>query len=135
MPCVEIFQNKNTNDMLLCSFVLCKELGGGYTPTGPLISIFQDDFRKNAVEIVTKEFELFFTREYGIKSELYDEMPKAEQKRFFSQHSKVMISWPIKDRPVSIYVGPNDDLYGKLDYPFDKATFADYILTALSKDG
>ena len=135
MPCVEIFQNKGTGDLVLCSFVLCAELGGGYTPTGPLVRIPLDEFVKHGVDIVTREFELFSTRDYGVKSELYEEMTKSERKKFFSQHKKAMVSWPIKGEPVNVYISPNDDLYGRLNLPFDKATFANYILEALSKAG
>jgi hypothetical protein len=133
MPCVELYQNKKSGDIVLCSFVFCKELGGGNTPTGPLVKIPLEEFVKKAADITTKEFELFYTRDYEVKSELYDGMTEAQQKRFFSEHKKVIIDRPFKDGLVEVYVGPNDDLYGKLGFPFDKATFARYIIEAFSK--
>jgi hypothetical protein len=135
MPCVELYQSKKTGDIVLCSFVFCRELGGGYTPTGPLVQIPLEHFTKNAADIVNEEFDRFYTRGYGIKSELYDELGKAEQKRFLSEHAKAIISWPVKTGPVNIYIGQNEALHGKLDFPFDKATFADYILEALANAG
>ena len=132
MPCVEIYQSRNTDNVALCSFVFCKELGGGYTPTGPLLHFPLDHFLKNAVDIVTEEFGLFYTREYGIKSELHDEMTKAEQRKFLLEHSKVILSWPIKNKPVNVYTGQYDELYGHLAFPFDRSTFAGYLLEALS---
>jgi hypothetical protein len=135
MPCVEIFQNKKTKDLMLCSFVLCAELGGGYTPTGPLVGIPLDQFVKHGVDIVTKEFDLFYTRDYEVKSELYDEMTEPERNRFLSQHTKVMISQPKRNGPINVYSGPHDELFGRLDFPLDIAAFTGYILEALSKAG
>lgn len=135
MASIHIFQNKKTQDIVLCPFAFCREFGGGSVATGALIHLSLDEFVKQGVDIVTREFELFHTRDTSIKSELYEEMTKSEQRKFFSQHRKVIVSWPIKTEPVNVYIGPNDDLYGKLDFPFDKATFSNYILEALSKAG
>ncbi len=135
MPCVEIFQNKKTGNIVLCSFVLCAELGGGDSPTGPLVYVSLDDFAVNAVDLITKDFELFDTRDYWSRSELYEDMTESERERFLSEHRKVIVSWPIENEPVYVHIGPHDDLYGRLDFPFDKTTFADYILKALAKAG
>lgn len=133
MPRVEIFQNKKTRDIVLSQFVFCKELGGGDAATGPLVHMPFDDFIKNCADIVTEQFEVFYTRDYDIKSELYNEMTKSERKKFLSQHTKVSIAQPFKDGYVNVRIGHDDDLYGKLDYPFDKATFGDYLREALAK--
>src|SRR5262245_41851547 len=123
MPLVELYRNKATGDVVMCSFVFCKELGGGNAATGQLVHIPAADFAESCADIVAREFELFYTREYGIKSELYNEMTKSERRRFLSQHSRVIVSWPIESQPANIYIGRNPDLYGKIDYPLDKNTF------------
>jgi hypothetical protein len=133
MPSIHIFQNKQTQDIVLCPFAFCRDFGGGSVATGALIHLPLDEFVKHGVDIVTKEFELFYTRDSSMKSELYEEMTQSQRKKFLSQHKKANVSWPIKNEPVNVYVGANDDLYGRLDFPFDKATFANYILEALSK--
>jgi hypothetical protein len=133
MASIHIFQNKQTQEIVLCPFAFCKEFGGGSVATGALIRLSSGEFLRHGVEIVTREFELFYTRDSSTKSELYEEMTKSERKKFFSQHKKVTVSWPIKNEPVNVYIGPNDHLYGKLAYPFDKTMFANYILDALSE--
>jgi hypothetical protein len=133
MPCVEFYQNNSTGDVVKCSFVHCKELGGGYTPTGQLATISFEEFRKLAGDIVLDEFDLFYKREYGIRSELYDEMTEAKRQRFFRDHAKVIVSWPIKTKPANIYIGRNPTLLKKLDYPFDKAVLTEEILAAFDK--
>lgn len=130
---IQVFQNRVTQEISLCPFAFCKEFGGGSVATGTLIRLSVDEFLRHGVEIVTREFELFRTRDSSVKSELYQEMSKSERRKFLSQHRKVTISWPIKDEPVNVYFGPNDDLYGQLSFPFDKATFATYVLGALAK--
>lgn len=133
MPCVELYRSKTTSDIVLCSFVFCKELGGGYTPTGPLVHFSWDLFIKDAAAIITKEFELFHTREYGIKSVLYDEMSASQRRRFLAAHDAVILSWPLKGEPINIRVGSCAELYDKIAFPFDIAVLADCLARAFAK--
>jgi hypothetical protein len=135
MPWIEFYQNKATGDVVMCSLVFCKELGGGNAATGPLVHIPADEFAKNCADFVAKEFDLFYTREYGVKSELYNDMSKSERRKFMSQHRRVIISWLIETKPVNVYIGGNAELYGKIDFPFEKSAFVEYVLGAFAKAG
>lgn len=131
MPSVHIYQNKTTQDIVLCPFGFCEELGGGSVATGALIYLSRHEFETRGVEIVRHEFEIFRTRDTSIKSELFEEMTGKQRKQFLAQHKRVTVSQPYQDKPAKLYISPNDDRYGSLAVPFDEATFANCILEAL----
>ena len=92
MPSVKFFQNNQTGEIIKCSYMHCKELGGGSTPTGPLEKVSFDEFKHHATEIIQREFDQFFVRDYEIRSELYDEMSESQQNKFFREHAAVTVS-------------------------------------------
>jgi hypothetical protein len=132
MPRVEVFQERNTGELLLCQFALCTELGIGDSPTGPLVPVQVDEFLENAADIVAREFEEYYTRDYRIRSGLYEVMPRSERRRFFESHSVVGISWPTKSDPVKVYIGEDHEPFGTIAYPFEKNAFSELICRAFA---
>ena len=128
MAMVKIFQNRQTGDVVLVPFALDRDLGGSSRATGPMETMSEEEFLSRGVETINRYLEEYYTRDFRIPSELYQEMEEKDQEQFFREHDPINVAVPKSRDRAKIVIGPELATSEQVPYPFQD-DFPQYLLT------
>lgn len=126
MATVKLLFDPKSNDVLVIPFA--RDPIGTSRASGATLRFSEEDFQKNAADVISELANEFYTRDHTVPSELYEEMEADLRNAILKSHVQMSLSKLKKNSFAKIYMGQNLDFVEEIDYPFDGDSFGEKLL-------